>query len=158
MKNIVLKELLDSLQPYPNMRFLLFSDSWGELEEELLSFCKEHQHELQLYDASKDGIDIECDILKKRVYKESQPRYNIHGRLYDYCFIHFESESIEEFLKKIYSAVANSGRVYILLDSKDRALELEKLFYNLNFVSVSKIELDNKELYLSAKKMHGWGS
>lgn len=158
-KENTLKELLYSLQPYPNMRFLLFTDRLGGLEREIFDYCKKNEHEVQLYDMSSQGLDIQNNI-KIRPFKATQPRYNLHGRLYDYCFIHKKPKNLDEFLERIYKAIANAGRLYIIMDidKKEQILALASLLEEKNFVSISKIELDDNTLYLSAKKMHGWGS
>ncbi len=159
-KENTLNQLLYSLQPYPNMRFLLFTDRLDGLERVLFEYCENQGHEVQLYDMSSQGIDIDRDNIKIRPFKATQPRYNLHGRLYDYCFIHKKPQNLEEFLGRIYGAIANAGRLYITMDidNRDEIFALASLLEEKNFVSISQIELDADTLYLSAKKMHGWGN
>lgn len=156
----ILNQLLDSLQPYPNMRFLLFTDKLADLERVLFEYCQKNGHEVQIYDMSGDGFDIQKEGIKIRAFNPAQPRYNLHGRLYDYCFINKKPDDMDIFLGRLYGAIANGGRVYIDMDSnnKDEIYSLQAILEDRNFVSISKIELDANSLYLSAKKMHGWGS
>ncbi len=159
-KENILNQLLDSLQPYPNMRFLLFTDRLEGLERILFEYCDSEGHEVQIYDMSSEGLDIKKEGIKIRPFKSAQPRYNLHGRLYDYCFVHTKPEDMDSFLSTVYGAIANAGRIYIVMSSsnKDEIYSLQSLLEEKNFVSISKIELDENELYLSAKKMHGWGN
>ena len=159
-KENILNQLLDSLQPYPNMRFLLFTDRLEGLERVLFEYCENEGHEVQIYDMSSESLDIKRDNIRIRPFKSAQPRYNLQGRLYDYCFVHKKPENLDSFLSRVYGAIANAGRIYIVMNSnnKDELYSLQSLLEEKNFVSISQIELDEYELYLSAKKMHGWGS
>jgi hypothetical protein len=151
--------ILNSLEKYPNMRFMLFCSSWGVLEQELESFCRQNGHSLLVYQTK------ELDIMKKSLtsikikdYSPKQQRYNLQGRLYNYIFIHELPETLDNFLKKIYSSVANGGRVYLFSSKSIDIWRVMESFENQNYVSISKIELDNSTLYISGKKMHGWGN
>ena len=159
-KENILHQLLNSLQPYPNMRFLLFTDRLDSLERVLFKYCEDEGHEIQIYNMSNSEFNIESKNIKIRPFNPAQPRYNLHGRLYDYCFVHKRPEDTDSFLSRVYSAIANAGRIYITMDidNKNEIYALQTLLEEKNFVSISQIELDEKELYVSAKKMHGWGS
>ena len=159
-KENTLIELLKSLQPYPSMRFLLFCNSLSNLENRLIDYCDSRDYEVQIYDMSGKGLEVDKEFVKVREFKATQPRYNLQGKLYDYCFIHSLPPNIEEFLKRIYSAIANAGRIYIELDIKDKEsiYSISSMLQESNFVSISKIELDENRVYISGKKMHGWGS
>jgi len=149
-----LKKILDSFEPYPNLRLMLFSKSWGELEEAILEFCKEREYQLLVYKIGEFETPKE---VKTKSFNPKQPKYNQQGRLYNYIFIHYLPESLESLSKKIFSSIANGGRVYLLLELSDSWEEIE-IFEKNNYVSINKIELDNKSCYTTAKKMHGWGS
>jgi len=154
-----LRELLESLQPYPNMRFLLFASKWGVREDTILDFCIERDYELQLYKLTEfDSPNV--DNIKSRLFKEEQKRYNLQGRLYDYLFVTGGIPDIKEWLKRVYSAVMNGGRVYIFLLEKDRFKidEISEYMQESNYVSVNPIELSKDTIIISGKKMHGWGS
>ena len=151
------KELLSSLEPYPNMRFMLFCDSWGELERELDSFILQNGHSLLVY------TTLELNLPKKshrkiKLFNPKQPKYNQQGRLYNYIFINHLPEDFATLAKKVYSSVANGGRVYLLREISDTISELQSSFEEANYLSVSKIELDSNMLYITGKKMHGWGA
>ncbi len=164
MKNTNIQQTLDallnSLQPYPNMRFLLFTSKWEEAEETLSNFCALNGHEIQLY-MMGDRFDIDKDTnhyIKIKPYKKGQPRYNLHGRLYDYIFI-FDKIEEDDIFKRLYSSIANGGRVYILMQKDEYRLKyrLQEIMSEANYLSFSDIEIDKNSIFFSAKKMHGWG-
>jgi len=156
------RKLLASLQPYPNMRFLLFAEKWGVPEKVLARYCSEGGHELLLYrlgdSFGEEGIPS-LSFLKHRPYRTAQQRYNLQGRLYDHLFVTGELPDPEPFAAKVYSAIANAGRLYILSDNTRSRQNLlwEQWLEKANYVSCNLIDLDGKRLFISAKKMHGWG-
>ena len=157
--NELFSQLLYSLQPYPAMRFLLFCSEWGERERTLARFCLEGEHELQVYGVDMDMQSIDDAKIRKRVFRASQERYNLQGRLYDYVFVNAVMDEMETFLERIYTAMMNAGRIYI--DSKNceekNCETLGQIIEKCNYLSVNLIALSEETAYLSARKMHGWG-
>jgi len=97
--------------------------------------------------------------IRKRVFRASQERYNLQGRLYDYVFVNAVMDEMETFLERIYTAMMNAGRIYI--DSKNckekNCETLGQIIEKCNYLSVNLIALSEETAYLSARKMHGWG-
>ena len=154
------RQLLESLQPYPQMQFLLFAQKWGELEEELLDFASKEDHTILLYGLGEieKEYPIKNSKLRYRPYRIEQPRYNLQGRLYNHAFITASiPDNPEAFATKLYSGIANGGGVYLLSNPKETPL-WQSIFENSNYVATSTIELSNTKQLLYARKMHGWGS
>jgi hypothetical protein len=152
----VLDDILSSLENYPNMQFMLFTNFWNKLEKKLDYFIKVKEHSLLVYQTK--NLNISKNSYRKiRDYSLKQKRYNLQGKLYNYIFIHYLPEDLKSFSKKIYSSLTNGGRVYLLVDSKENFWNLATKFEESNYVSINKIELDSNKAYITAKKMHGWG-
>ena len=151
--------ILESLQPYPKMQFLLFSGNWGEMEAELLEFCEREDHSLMLY--RLEGLDEmslpETPRIRQRPYRREQQRYNLQGKLYNHAFVLGTiPEPPAEFARKVYTGIANAGGLYLLMKNGEAA-EWEALLMESNYVALNTIELDEEFLLLYARKMHGWG-
>ena len=154
-----LREVLESLQPYPQMQFLLFARRWGPMEEELLAFCQEQDHTLLLYGLGElsEEAPVEDPRLRHRPYRIEQPRYNLQGKLYNHAFVTTAiPDEAEAFARKLYTGIANAGGLYLRTDSESlprwrAALE------EANYVACSSIPLTGEGLLLHARKMHGWG-
>ncbi len=154
------KEVLQSLQPYPQMQFLLFANRWGDFEQELLDFCLREEHSILLYalgDFNQESIK-ESSYLKYRPYRKEQSRYNLQGKLYNHAFITADiPDNKEAFTTKIYTGVANAGGVYILSNYQE-SQKWQKAFEQSNYLANSTIELNRDNILVYARKMHGWGS
>lgn len=151
--------LLESLQPYPRMQFLLFAREWGEMEATLLEFCEEEDHSLMLYrlEGLDEGALPETPRIRQRPYRREQPRYNLQGKLYNHAFVLGEvPEAPGEFAKKVYTGIANAGGLYLQL-SPSEAQRWEPILEASNYVALSRIDLDQERTMLYARKMHGWG-
>jgi hypothetical protein len=157
----IVHQLLNSLQPYPAMRFMLFAGKWGDIESVISDFCAENGHDLLVYTLKKDleHAIVGGTHLRIKPYRREQKRYNLQGRVYDYVFVTDEIPDTEDFGNKIYSAIANAGRLYLLLEKNRKAdyFEWEQRLDKNNYVSINPIELSDSCLFVSAKKMHGWG-
>ena len=156
----ILREVLESLQPYPQMQFLLFAQQWGPLEEELLEFCRRRDHSVQLYGvgAMSEAAPIEDPRLRHRPYRVEQPRYNLQGRLYNHAFVTAAiPDEPEAFLRKLYTGIANAGGVYLQTDNENLP-RWQTMLEDANYVAASTIALTEGDLLLYARKMHGWGS
>ena len=151
------KEILNSLQPYPQMQFLLFSDSWGKFEDTLLEFSKSNNHSILLYKmGSLEDNTPNSPLLKKRLYKPTQERYNLQGKLYNHAFVMALPDDFSKFAKRVYTGVANGGGLY-LITPKTEVVTLEQILLNSNYVAINPISLDEDRVILYARKMHGWG-
>jgi len=153
------REVLNSLQPYPQMHFLLFSEKWGSIEETLLEFCEEADHSILLY--RLEGLTEEMvptsGRIRQRPYRIDQPRYNLQGKLYNHAFVMGTiPDRPEAFARKVYTGIANAGGLYLLM-GKEEAGAWEEVLMRSNYVALSQIALDDEELLLYARKMHGWG-
>jgi len=157
-----LEKVLDSLQPYPEMQLLLFSGRWGPLETTLLRFAEREGHTILLYTLSEELVTRLPDStqLKHRSYRIEQPRYNLRGRLYNHAFV-FDTvpDTPESFARKIYTGIANAGGLYLLLkgEEAENAARWERVLLGSNYVAANPIGLDDRQILLSARKMHGWG-
>jgi hypothetical protein len=156
-----LQKLLASFQPYPNMRFMLFARKWSHMEQTISDFCENNGHGLFLY--RFPGLDEEDvpkkDFLGHKPYRIDQRRYDMQGKFYEYIFVNGKLPDPKLFLRKIYPAIANAGRLYIMTETTSSTeLDLwEQLLCEANYVSTSMIELSETTHFVSAKKMHGWG-
>jgi hypothetical protein len=151
--------LLESLQPYPQMQFLLFSSRWGEREEALLRFCERNGHTIMLYrlPGPEEPEIPPSDRIRQRPWKRSQERYNLQGKLYNHAFvISTPPEPPEKFLRKVYTGIANAGGIYLFLP-REEADTWERALENDNYVAIAPIERTGETLLLGARKMHGWG-
>ncbi|WP_456393224.1 hypothetical protein [Nitratifractor sp.] len=157
------EKLLESLQPYPQMQFLLFSEQWGPLEEVLLDYAERNDHEILLYMIGAFSQDALPDSthLNRRPYRSEQPRYNLQGKLYNHAFVLGEiPDEPEAFARKVYTGIANAGGLYLLMDrakATDKLGDWETSLAESNYVASSTITLDDKRLLLYGRKMHGWG-
>jgi len=159
---ITFEKLLESLQPYPQMQLLLFSERWGPLEETLLDYAERNDHEILLYmiEAFPEDALPDSARLNGRPYRREQPRYNLQGKLYNHAFVFGEiPDEPEDFARKVYTGVANAGGLYLLMDTEEPAKKQhwETSLIESNYVATSTIALDKKRLLLYARKMHGWG-
>jgi hypothetical protein len=151
--------LLQSLQPYPRMQFLLFAGEWGEREKRLLEFCEREDHTLLLY--RLPGFEADeappSPRIRQRPWKASQERYNLQGKLYNHAFVMSKPpEAPEEFLRKVYTGIANAGGIYLFLP-REEAGTWETALQNDNYVAIAPIDRTEDTLLLGARKMHGWG-
>ncbi len=156
----ILRKVLESLQPYPQMQFLLFADRWGPLEEELLEFCRQKDHSLQLYGVGtlSEAAPPEDPRLRYRPYRIEQLRYNLQGRLYNHAFVTAEiPDNPEAFARKLYTGIANAGGLY-LRTNPEGLPHWQTVLESANYVAASSIPLTEGHLLLYARKMHGWGS
>ena len=156
------EKLLKSLQPYPQMQFLLFSERWGPLEEVLLEYAERNDHGILLYTIEAFPEDALPDSarLSRRFYRKEQPRYNLQGRLYNHAFVFAEiPDAPETFARKVYTGIANAGGLYLLMNTEEPAKKQhwETSLIESNYVATSTLALDKKRLLLYARKMHGWG-
>ena len=153
------RQLLDSLQPYPQMHFLLFADEWGAMEETLLAFCEEKDHSILLY--RLPGLE-EAELptsgrIRQRPFRIEQPRYNLQGKLYNHAFVTGKIPGDSRtFARRVYTGIANAGGLYLLLDEEESAA-WEAILLESNYVASSTIPLDKGDVLLYARKMHGWG-
>ncbi len=154
----IFRRLLESLQPYPDMRFLLFAKRWGELEEELLQFCKDQNHSIQCYEMGEFlAPSHDRALFRSRAYRIEQSRYNLQGRLYNHAFVTaIPADEPLSFAKKLYSGLVNAGSLYLFC-SKEEALSWQEALEAANYVASSLIELNSWRCIVSARKMHGWG-
>ncbi len=155
-----LRQILESLQAYPQMHFLLFAKEWGERERTLLEFCKERDHSILLYrlpGLEEDALPPSPRI-RHRAYRREQARYNLQGKLYNHAFVTAPPpESAEEFARKVYTGIANAGGLYLFLEREAVEAWRERL-QESNYVALNTIDLDEgNEVVLFARKMHGWG-
>jgi hypothetical protein len=154
------RRLLESLQPYPQMQFLLFAEQWGAPEKELLDFCRQEGHGIQLYamgDLTAKAPD-DPETLRMRPYRTEQPRYNLQGRLYNHAFITaIPPDAPTAFAQKVYTGLANAGNFYLLCTPAE-APRWHEALEAANYVAGSLIELGPRHCIVSARKMHGWGS
>ncbi|ADV45293.1 hypothetical protein [Nitratifractor salsuginis] len=152
------RRLLESLQPYPQMQFLLFAEKWGAPEEELLDFCRQEGHSIQLYalgDLAQRAP--EAPEIRLRPYRVDQPRYNLQGRLYNHAFITaIPPEEPIAFARKVYTGLVNAGSFYLFC-SPAEAPGWQEALEAANYVAGSLIELSPQRCIVSARKMHGWG-
>ena len=156
----ILREVLESLQPYPQMQFLLFADRWGALEEELLEFCRQKDHSLLLYGLGElsEEAPLEDQRLRHRPYRIEQPRYNLQGRLYNHALVTAKiPDEPEAFARKLYTGIANAGGLYLRTDS-EAVSRWQAVLERANYVAASTIPLEKGKELLYARKMHGWGS
>jgi len=155
----ILREVLESLQPYPQMQFLLFAQEWGTLEEELLAFCREEDHSLLLYGLEElsEAAPVEDPRLRHRPYRIEQPRYNLQGKLYNHAFVTAAiPDEPEAFARKLYTGIANAGGLYLRTEPTNLPL-WQSVLERANYVAASSIALGEGDLLLYARKMHGWG-
>jgi len=155
----ILRQVLESLQPYPQMQFLLFAREWGPLEEELLAFCREEDHSLLLYGLGElsEAAPVKDLRLRHRPYRIEQPRYNLQGKLYNHAFVTAAiPDNAEAFARKLYTGIANAGGLYLQTDAAELPL-WQSVLEQTNYVAASSIPLDGEDLLLYARKMHGWG-
>jgi hypothetical protein len=155
-----LQKLLASLQPYPNMRFLLFCEEWGAKERTIGDFCLRSGHELQVYTLSRE---IPQDGYGKHIrvsgFRSDRRRYDIQGRLYEYAFIECDMDDMEVLLEKLYPAMANAGIVYIdtaYLD-KEKIPKLKDMSERCNYIGGDFMDPGTGSDYFYCRKMHGWG-
>ncbi|WP_457607313.1 hypothetical protein [Nitratifractor sp.] len=156
----VFREILDSLQPYPQMQFLLFTEAWGELERTLLEFCEEREHSILLYmlEGFPEEKLPEGAPVRRRPYRREQPRYNLQGKLYNHAFVTGPiPDAPEEFARKVYTGIANAGGLYLLLREEGEIRRWEEALVASNYVATSTIDLGKGERFLNGRKMHGWG-
>jgi hypothetical protein len=154
-------KVLESLQPYPNMQFLLFTPRWGPLEATLLEYVERGEHSLLVY-TMNESLERELPVsprLRHHPYRVEQPRYNLRGRLYNHAFVlGLPGDEPESFARKVYTGIANAGGLYLLFEREDSALEdWEAALLRGNYVASSHIDLDEHSRMLVARKMHGWG-
>jgi len=155
----ILRQVLESLQPYPQMQFLLFTREWGPLEEELLAFCRREDHSLLLYGLGElsEAAPVKDPRLRHRPYRTRQPRYNLQGKLYNHAFVTAAiPDDAEAFARKLYTGIANAGGLYLRTDTDGLSL-WKSVLERANYVAASSIPLEGEELLLYARKMHGWG-
>ena len=153
------RKILESLQPYPRMQFLLFAREWGEMEKELLEFCEREDHSLMLYrlEGLEESALPESSRIRQRPYRPEQQRYNLQGKLYNHAFVLGEiPEPAEEFARKVYTGIANAGGLYLQL-SVAEATRWQPILEASNYVATNRIDLDEATTMLYARKMHGWG-
>jgi len=154
------RRLLESLQPYPQMQFLLFAEEWGALEEELLDFCRREDHSIQLYALGDlaERAPQDAERLRIRPYRVEQPRYNLQGRLYNHAFVTATPpDDRESFARKVYTGLVNAGGFY-LLSTPVEAFKWQEALEAANYLAGSTIALDAEHCIVSARKMHGWGN
>ena len=153
-------QILESLQPYPQMHFLLFAKEWGEREETLLKFCEERDHSILLYQFPdlREAELPSSPRIRQRPYRREQARYNLQGRLYNHAFVTAEPpEPAAQFARKVYTGIANAGGLYLFLKKK-KVDAWKNLLQESNYVALSTIDLaDTETIVLYARKMHGWG-
>ncbi len=155
----ILREVLESLQPYPQMQFLLFAQEWGPMEEEMLAFCREQDHTLLLYGLGElsGAAPLEDPRLRHRPYRIEQPRYNLQGKLYNHAFVTAAiPDEAEAFARKLYTGIVNAGGLYLRTDPANLP-RWQAALEGANYVAASSIPLSEKSLLLYARKMHGWG-
>jgi hypothetical protein len=154
-----LERLLDSLQPYPAMQFLLFAEGWGPLERTLLEYAEREGHTILLYTLRDELADAlpDSDALRHRPYRLEQPRYNLRGRLYNHAFVFGTiPDTPESFARKVYTGIANAGELFLRLPLGE-VPEWERCLEAGNYVALSRIEVREGICLLAARKMHGWG-
>ncbi len=155
----ILREVLESLQPYPQMQFLLFAQEWGPMEEEMLAFCREQDHTLLLYGLGElsGAAPLEDPQLRHRPYRIEQPRYNLQGKLYSHAFVTAAiPDEAEAFARKLYTGIVNAGGLYLRTDPANLP-RWQAALEGANYVAASSISLSGESLLLYARKMHGWG-
>jgi len=149
---------------FPSIEIMHISDKITNISKDINELCQ----------ASQYGYDIEvtsqklCSELKEiynidaRVFDFDKHRYNRHAKLYDFVFITLNLDDIKDldnFLKKLYPIIKNSGKVLFILDYNYNIYSLEEILTDKNYVAINEIEaLFKKSRVLSAQKMHGWGN
>ena len=152
-------KLLESLQPYPQMQFLLFSGEWGAPERRLLEFCEARDHRLMLYrlPGGPEAPPPENERIRLRPWRREQSRYNLQGRLYNHAFVTaLPPEEPETFAAKVYTGIANAGGLYLFVPLPETR-KWEEVLSQSNYVAISRIEEREGLCLLAARKMHGWG-
>ncbi len=150
---------------YPNQQILHITDCSNDLHDYLIELAKERNYEYDLKYICDDepGFSKEITYDRCRVQRLdlAAKAYNRHARLYEYAFITIGddllSENLEEFLKKIYRLMKNSGIVVFLLE-KGGVVEktIDKDLEDGYFVATSHIDIFKEYDVVNARKMHGW--
>ena len=154
-----IEKLLNSLPESPNFMVLHFSED-NSLIEPLQEFCKDSQ-EYRVLTFSKEAKEAlesyENSYTKIQQINPKRPKYNHPSKFYDYLFITTLPQDLDDFLKKVYSALKNGAPIFIFLDKEDKekAYQLESKLIERNYVAINLIDIDNY-LVVSSKKMHGW--
>jgi len=154
-----LEKLLKSLPKSPNFMVLHFSED-KTLVDELKEFCKDalEYRILTFTQEAKEALeDVENSYTKVQLINPKRPKYNHPSKFYDYLFITTLPQDLDDFLKKVYSALKNGAPLFIFLDknNKEEAYLLESKLIERNYVAVNLMEID-EFLVVSSKKMHGW--
>jgi len=152
-------KLLDSLLKVPNYMVLHFSED-TTLIDELKDFTKDASEYRVLTftkEASESLKSYEDSITKIQPINPKRPKYHHPSKSYDFLFITTLPNNLDEFFKKVYSALKNGAPTFIFLpkDKRDLAYKLESILIDRNFVATNIMQIDDF-LVVSSKKMHGW--
>ena len=154
-----LEKLLSSLPKSPNFMVLHFGED-DRLIEELKEFCKdalEYRVLTFTKEAKERLVRFENSYTKVQQINPKRPKYHHPSKSYDYLFVTTLPNDLDDFLKKVYSALKNGAPVFIFLDKnlKEMAFMLESKLIERNYVAINLIDIDDF-LVVSSKKMHGW--
>ncbi|MRI84278.1 MAG: hypothetical protein C6I00_07650 [Nitratiruptor sp.] len=152
-----MRELFAIIPQLPGVRVYQFAKD-RPTSQELATFCKEAGHYLEIA-ALSDSIYQQIQDLpaKVRRIEESKERYNQRSLHFDTIFIDYDIhrlQDMEQFFRKVYRMTKNAGDIVFQI-APEELDAMTQFLVDLNYVAINPIESQG-QLYLTAKKLHGW--